>query len=149
MSERLLIEFLRRDGEPLLLSDLGMDYLDSLSLPLSRSHRPFRVEAEPRTSSRGYVHFDYQQGGIPLPDGLETRLRVGGVEVRLGTERTSQAGNRGREGSSVVQLGDRPFEVRVYLSRTAKQFWISVRALQRLCGRAARPAAPIRGGSIV
>ncbi len=145
----LLIEFLRRDGDPLQLADLGVDYLTEIQLPLARAQRPFRVEAEPQLSKKSNVYFEYQQAGVPLPDGLETRLRVGGVEVKFGEERKSQAGNPTREGKTVITVDDMPYEVTAFFTKARQHFWIKVHA-QKASGRAVSgPRKPIVGGRIV
>jgi len=70
---QLLIEYLRPDGEPLQLVDLGLDYLGELGYPLAQANRPSRVEATPKVSKAGNTFFDYSQT-VVLPHGLETRL---------------------------------------------------------------------------
>lgn len=149
MTESLLIEFLRKDGQPLQLIDLGLDYVGSLGLPVANANRPFRVEAAAKTSKKGNAYFDYSQARVPLPDGLDTRMRVGGVELVFGTVRESQKGNPLREGTTVVTLGEIPYDVTAYLTRTGESFWVKVHA-HKATGRVREaPGAPISGGRIV
>lgn len=145
---QLLIEFLRRNGEPLHLADLGVDFLTTLGIPMAQAHRPFRVEAEPKTSKAGNTYYDYAQRLIPLPDGLETRLRVGGVEVSFDPERVSQSGNPTREGRTIVMIDGIQYEVTAYISRTRQPFWVKVHA-HKAAGRKRDGGPLISGGRIV
>jgi len=146
---QLLIEYLRKNGEPLLLAELGVDFLKVLGLPMAQAQRPFRVEATPKVSKAGNTYYDYIQQSVPLPDGLETRMRVGGVEVTFGPERESQKGNPTREGNTVVALGDTPYEVTVYLSRSKQPYWVKVHAHKASGSKRSAPGGPISGGRIV
>jgi hypothetical protein len=145
----VLVEYLRSDGEPLLLADLGVDYLNHLGIALAQASRPFRVEAKPLVSKKGNTYFEYQQAGVPLPDGLETRLRVGGVDLVMGPERQSQSGNPTREARSVITVGEIAYDVTAYLTKAKQNYWVKVHA-QKSSGRSGAAArGPITGGTLV
>ncbi len=69
----LVIEFIRPDGTLLRHVDVGFEFLDAADIPLANAERPIRVE----------------MGGnlfcpaIPLPDGLQTRVRVAASKLVL------------------------------------------------------------------
>ncbi|MCL4686405.1 hypothetical protein KJ059_16830 [Myxococcota bacterium] len=149
MTDSLLIEYLRPDGEPLLLTDLGFESLEALGIPLVQANRPFRVAAEGKTSKKGNTFFDYEQGKLSLADGLETRLRVGGVELVFGPEQPSQKGNPTRKATTIVLVGDLDYEVTAYLTKTRDRFFVKVHAHKATGKRSAANSTPISGGRII
>lgn len=145
----VLVEYLRRDGTTMLLADLGIDYLQRLGIALVQAGRPFRVEPEEKTSKKGNTYFEYQQGGIPLPDGLETRIRVGGVELTMGPERQSKSGNPLREGKCVISVGGVAYDVTVYITKTREPYWVKVHAQKASAHSSTSARTPIIGGRLV
>lgn len=144
----LLIEYLRPNGEPLRLADLGFQYIESMGLPLTHAERPMRVEVEPKTSKAGNVYFEYEHKSIPLPDGLNTVLCVEGTTVSMKAERLSGAGNPTREGKAFVTVNGIDYEVTVFLTKGKRPYWVKVHAQK--AGKHQRAAAgPLTGGRIV
>lgn len=143
----LLVEYLHPDGSPLTLAELSLDFLEANGLPLANASRPFRVELEPQTSKKGNTFYSYEHGKVPLPDGLDTVLRVGGVVVTMAATHLSQSGNPTRQGVATVEHGGLRYDVRVFLTEGAKPFWVKVHA-QKAAGKARSKASPA-GGRIV
>lgn len=143
----LLVEYLHPDEQPLLLADLSLDFLEASGLPLANATRPFRVEVEPKTSKKGNTFYSYEHAKVPLPDGLDTRLAVGGTLIDFGPPRLSQAGNLTREGRARITQAGQPYDVLVYLTEGAKPYWVKVHA-QKAPGK--KPTKPgLVGGRIV
>lgn len=71
----LLIEYLRPNGEPLRLAELGLQFLESAGIPLANAERPLRVEAEGKTSKAGNTYFEYEHRCLPLPQGQRSLSR--------------------------------------------------------------------------
>ncbi|MGI8980889.1 MAG: topoisomerase DNA-binding C4 zinc finger domain-containing protein [Pirellulaceae bacterium] len=125
---KLLIEYLRPNGEPLRFVDLGTAFMESEKIPLSNALRPVRDEADERLSKRGNVFFDFARCEFPLPDGLNTVLRIRGTTVSMNVERLSEAGNPRREGKTFVVINDVNYEVAVFLTKGRNPFWVKVNA---------------------
>jgi len=143
----LLVEFVHPDGSPVLLAELGLAFIERHGLPMANATKPFRVEIEGKTSKAGNVHYTYEHGGVPLPDGFDTCLRVAGEDVALGPPRTSKAGNLTREGRSSIRVGDLDYDLLVYLTKGKSPYWVKVHA-QKAAKRAGTTAA-LNGGRIV
>src|SRR5688572_21902053 len=94
----LLVEFLRPNGQALRLEELGAAFVKAQGIAPGDARRPFRVALEVKKSQRGNAFFQYEQHGVPLPDGLDTQVRVAGVAVQMGDERPSLRGFPTREG---------------------------------------------------
>lgn len=143
----LLLEFLRSSGDPVTLADLGLEFLEANGLPMSNAVRPFRVEVEPRQSKKGNTYYSYEHAKVPLPDGLDTLLRVGGEVLDFGPPRLSQAGNLTREGRARITHHGLDYDVLAYLTEGSKPYWIKVHA-QKAPGK--KPTKPgLVGGRIV
>ncbi len=144
----LLIEYLRADGGPLRVADLGVDFMESSQVPLANAERPLRVEAAGKLSKAGNLYFAYEHRCLPLPDGLETVLRVAGTVVTMNTERVSPAGNPMRDGSVQIDIGGTAYEVSVILTKGKKPYWVKLHAMKASANP--RPAAGgLIGGKIV
>ena len=125
---KLLIEYLRPNGKPLRIVDLGLQFIESVELPLANAERPMRVEAEGKSSKAGNLYFDYEHKSLPLPDGLNTLLRIEGTIVSMKDERLSGAGNPTREGKVIVAVNNMDYEVTVFLMKGMNPYWVRVRA---------------------
>lgn len=143
----LLLEFLRPDGSTVTLADLGLEFLEANGLPMMNAVRPFRVEVEPRTSKKGNTYYSYEHAKVPLPDGLDTQLRVGGELLDFEAPRLSQSGNLTREGRARITHGSLDYDVLAYLTEGKAPYWIKVHA-QKAPGK--KPTKPgLVGGRIV
>jgi hypothetical protein len=143
LPQTIVVEFRRADGTPLKLFDLGMDFLEANGLPMAVWERSFRVEVDARVSKGGSTFYAYEQNGVPLPDGLDTGIRVADQEVTLAPERPSQSGNPSRTGQTEVKIGSSVYLAKAYLSKGKHPYWVKVVAHKK-----ATHTAP-RGGRIL
>ncbi len=145
---KLLIEYFRPDGQPLRLVDLGLEFIESAGLPLANVQRPMRVEAEAKTSKAGNTYFEYEHAALPLPDGLNTVLRVDGTTVTMQAEHLSGSGNPTRKGQDVIAVDGIDYEVTVYLTKGKKPYWVKVHA-HKARKNAQQAKGSLSGGRIV
>lgn len=126
--KKLLVEYFRIDGSPLTLLDLGSGHLHAQGIPLSNAMRPLRDEVDPIRSQRGKLYFDFERARLPLPDLLETRIRINGIDVAMGETRKTASGNSYREGTVAIKAEGISFDVSVYMSLSQRWCWLRVRA---------------------
>ncbi len=122
----VVLEFFRSDGDPVNLIDLGADFLSAQKIDPANAGRPFRVGIEAKTSKAGNVYYEYSQNGVPLPDGLNSFLKVNGALVALGGAKPSQKGNPTREGAGTMLLGGIVYDVTAYLTETKSGYYVKV-----------------------
>lgn len=122
----VLLEFLNSNGEPVRLIDLGSEFLDQMQIPPSRYGSSFRVQIEKKTSKAGNDYYNYYQNGVPLPDGLNTFLKLDGTVIPMGKTRPSQSGFPTREGHTQVLIGTTVYKVTAYLTEGKSPYWIKV-----------------------
>ena len=125
---KLLIEYLRPNGEPLRFVDLGTEFMESERMPLSNALRHVRDEAEGKLSKKGNVFFDFARAEVPLPDGLNTVLRIRGITVTMNEECLSKAGNPTRHGSAVIAISGVNYEISTVLTKGRNPYWVKVHA---------------------
>jgi hypothetical protein len=142
----IVVEFLTPAGEPLELSRLGPEFLEGQGIPQAQWERPFRVEVVARTSKAGNVYFEYQQASIPLPDGLDTGLRVEGCLLDAQDMRKSESGNPMRELRGQLSISGLSYTVTAFITQGHKPFWVKVHAQK---GAVRKPGAAPQGGRIV
>ena len=143
----LLVEYLHPDESPITLAELSLDFLEANGLPIANAGRPFRVEVEPRTSKKGNTYYSYDHGKVPLPDGLDTVLRVGGEVVAMEPSHLSQSGNPTRPGRATISHGGLRYDVTVYVTEGTAPYWVKVHA-QKAAGQTRSKTGPA-GGRIV
>jgi hypothetical protein len=122
----LLVEFLRPNGEPLRLEELGAAFVKAQGIAPGDGRRPFRVALEVKKSRLGNSFFQYEQHGVPFPDGLNTQVRVGGVAVQMGDERPSLRGFPTREGGAPVTVGGMPYTTTVFITKGRTPYYVRV-----------------------
>jgi hypothetical protein len=122
----LLVEFFRPNGQALRLEELGAAFLRTQKILPGDAKQPFRVALEVMKSRHGNAFFQYEQHSVPLPDGLDTSLRVAGITVPMGDERPSQRGLPTREGSVPVSVDGVAYTATVYLTRGRSPYYIRV-----------------------
>ena len=136
MSEPMLVEFLHPDETPVMLLDMGFSWLESQKVPMERWERSFRIELSPLLSRGGNTIYELSMPSTPLPDGLDTRLRIQGVVVGFDEERLSQSGNPTRPAREKVYVGADPYNVIVYLTKPDKPYHVKITATR--AGRKAK-----------
>jgi hypothetical protein len=124
----ILVEFVAPDGTAVTLNDLGVEFLEAHGIPMAQWERPFRIEVEARRSKAGNVFFEYQQASVPLPHGLDTRLRVEGRELDPSEVRPSQSGHPTRRLMGVTNVSGLPYTITAYVTQGKKPYWIKVHA---------------------
>lgn len=122
----IVVEFLTSDGSCVELSRLGPEFLEGQGIPQAQWERPFRVEVMARKSKAGNVYFEYQQACIPLPDGLETKLRIEGCVLEPQSVRSSGSGNPTREFRGHLSISGVPYAATAFITRGRKPFWVKV-----------------------
>lgn len=146
-SSTIMLEFLRRDRSALVLNDLGVEFLTANGIPMAQWERPFRIEIEARRSKAGNVFFEYQQASVPLPDGLDTELRVEGRLLEPADVKPSQSGHPTRRFTASIQISGLEYAVTAFVTEGKKPYWIKVHAQKGAAGKRAPAGAP-EGGRI-
>ncbi|MEK7466241.1 MAG: hypothetical protein AAB074_02400 [Planctomycetota bacterium] len=149
--ESITVEFLRADGSPVRLVDLGTAFLTSTGLASSNIQRPFRVAVEIKESKAGNAFYDYAQNGVPLPDGLATFIRIEGAIIPMSKTRPSQKGYPTREGQTDIIVGGLVYKVTAYLTEGRSPYWIKVLAHKKpdTSANIAKAQIAPRGGRIL
>jgi len=124
--DKIIVEFLRANGEPVLLSDLGVAFLATNNIAQNDANRPFRMSALKKTSKADNAYYDYSQNGVPLPDGLATFIRVEGTIIPMGRIRPSKNNYPTRDGEAQAMIGGTIYTVTVYLTESSSPFYVKV-----------------------
>jgi hypothetical protein len=143
-----VLTLLHADRSPLLLGELGTEFLTANSIGPSAWERPFRVELEPQTSKRGNVFFTYDQR-IPLPDRLDTRLQVDEVLLDALEHGVSKRGNPTRRHAGSLELRERAYDLTAYVTVTRAACWVKVHAQVHSGRRVEGSSTAPRGGKLV
>jgi hypothetical protein len=150
--DSIAIEFLTGEMQPISLRDLGEQFLLENGIDLAAADRPFRIAVEQKHSKAGNVFYEYSQHGVPLPDGLNTYIRVEGVVIPMGRIRPSkQKGYPTREGTAEIVLGATLYKVTAYLTEGKSPFYVRLVAHKKpSAGQGLKKAMKRpRGGRIV
>lgn len=126
LQDDLILEFQAPDGRAILLGDLGADFMRDNGLHAARQNDPLRIAIEPRTSKAGNTYYEYMQNGLPLPQGLDTRLVLEGEPVEMGPTRPSKNGHPTREGTAEIELDGTAYLVRAYITQGRYPYWVKV-----------------------
>jgi len=102
------------------------NFLDQHHVPPSRYTAPLQVQVEKKESKAGNGYYDYSQNGVPLPDGLNTFLKLEGTVIPMGKARPSKNGYPTREGQAHVLLGSVVYKVTAYLTEGKDPYWVKV-----------------------
>ena len=97
----------------------------------------------PSEQSR-HTFFDHSQNGLPLPDGLDSKLVLHSVELPWDPVHASKAGHSTRSASAVIVLDGSKYVAKAYISQGKSPFWIKVVAHKQL-STTGKP----RGGRLV
>ncbi|HEU0233768.1 MAG TPA: hypothetical protein VFQ94_01370 [Gallionella sp.] len=148
--DTILLEFLNTNGEPVRLIDLGVQFLDQMRVPPSRFSAPFQIKIEKKASKAGNDYYDYYQNAVPLPEGLNTFLKVEGSIIPMGKVHPSKNGFPTREGIAHVLIGSVIYKVTAYLTEGKGPFWVKVIAhkLPNTEGNIKKAQMAPRGGQI-
>lgn len=150
--ESITLEFLDPNLRPIQLLDLGSEFLDNMKVDARDAHRPFRVAIQKRASKAGNYFYEYSQNAVPLPDGLNTYLRLEGAIVPMGRIHPSQSSaHPTREGTAEVVIGSLVYKVTVYLTESRAPFYIKVIAHKKPSNTAsfAKAQQAPRGGTLI
>lgn len=148
--EKITVEFLQANGEPVKLGDLGSAFMAANGIPAGNAVLPFRVGIHKKQSQAGNAFYDYTQNSVPLPDGLNTFIRVEGTIIPMGRTRPSKAGYPTKEGEAQAIVGGIVYSITVYLTESKAPYYVKVVAHKtpdRSANAKKAQAAP-RGGKI-
>jgi hypothetical protein len=140
-----MVEFLSPELEAVLLADLAPAFLESNGVPLAHWDRPFRIEVSAKLSKAGNVYFEYQQAVVPLPHGLDTKLRVEGAVLEADEIRPSQSGHPTRRHQGTTNISGVVYAISAFVTEGKRPFWVKVHAQKGRSSALADPAAP-QGG---
>ena len=126
MPDSILVEFFHPSGEEVKLIELGKIFLSNLNIGLGSGQKPFNIAVQKRSSSKNNAYYNYVQNAVPLPDGLQTTLKVENVPIPFGEICNSQKSNPQRSGIAYIQLGNAVYEVTAYITQTKNPFYIHV-----------------------
>ena len=149
--DKITVEFLQANGNPVLLGDLGTAFLIANGVSSQKISSPFRIGIQQKPSKAGNPFYEYTQSSVALPDGLSTFVRVEGVIVPMGRTRPSQNGYPTRDGFAQVVIGGIVYKVTVIITEGKSPFWIKVLAHKVPDNKAAleKARAVPKGGSII
>jgi len=122
----IVLEFIRSSGEPVRLLDLGSDFLDENQITSPNHSKPYRIAIAKKLSKAGNSYYEYSQNGLPLPDGLNTYLRVDGTVLPFGKTRASKTGHPTREGQAKILLSGTLYKVTAYITEAKFPFYVKV-----------------------
>ena len=128
LPDTVRLEFLNSNGEAVRLIDLGSQFLDQMQIPPSRFSAPLQIQIEKKESKAHNQYYDYSQNGLPLPDGLQTFLKIEGSVIPMGKAHPSKNGYPTRGGHAHVLLGATVYKVTAYITEGKNPFWIKVLA---------------------
>ena len=127
--DAITLEFLDTNLGPVQLLDLGRDFLDAARIDARDARRPFRIALERKDSKAGNHFYDYSQNGVPLPDGLNTYLRLEGAIIPMGRIHPSKTNKHPtREGTAEIVVGGVVYKVTAYLTEGKTPFYVKVLA---------------------
>ena len=130
--ETITLELLDPNLSPIQLLDLGREFLDASHIDAHKARRPFRVAIERKESKAGNSFYDYSQNAVPLPDGLNTYLRIEGAIIPMGRIHPSKTSKHPtREGTAEVVVGGVIYKVTAYLTEGKTPFYIKVFAAKK------------------
>lgn len=122
----IMAEFLRPDGSPLLLGELGAEFMELNGVGLDRRLAPFRVAIRQKTSKAGNFFYEYSQNAIPFPTGFDTLVRVEHQIIPLGRLHQSEKGNPTREGNLEIPINGTIYRIVVYLTSSKMPFFVRI-----------------------
>ncbi len=115
-------------GQPIEWGELDFDYLQENGIAAIRWEQPMRLALEPRTSHRGNTFYSCECSGLPLPDGLDTALRIDRVPFMEVSRGKSKRGNPTVRLTCSLELHSRRYEATAFLTRGRRGLWIKVHA---------------------
>jgi hypothetical protein len=126
MPKTLRIELMHPDGKPVRIREIGTDAMAALGISAGAADKPLVMEAEAQISKAGNTYYDFWQNALPLPDQLDTRIKVDGNEIPLGPAHDSRRGNPTRRGNLLMDVSGVPCDVDAYLTISPKPMYIKV-----------------------
>lgn len=120
----VVVEFLRPSGSEVKLVELGGAYLLKLHIKSEDTHKPFCMAVPKQRSSKDNAFYNHKENAVPLPDGLQTLVKVQNVIIPMGEIDYSKKNNPQRSGVAQIQLGKTVYEVTAYITQTKHPFYI-------------------------
>ncbi|MBI4218731.1 MAG: hypothetical protein HY682_01210 [Chloroflexi bacterium] len=142
-----IVTFHHPSGEPVTWGEFDPAFLRANRIGPSSWERPVRVELVAQQSKQGNTFFNYEQGGVPLPDGLETELRLDDLTLRADEVGKSKRGNPTRRYHGMLTIAGIQYEIIGYVTKTRSSYWVKVH-VQKVA-RGGGSAAEPRGGRFV
>jgi hypothetical protein len=130
-ADHMTLEFLYSTGEPIRLIDLGTTFLNENHIESSNYSNPFRIAIHTKESRAGNAYYEYSQNGLPLPDGLNTFLKIEGAVIPFGKTRPSKNGYPTREGQTQVLMGNTMYKVTAYITEAKLPFYVKIVAYRK------------------
>ncbi|MBA3708816.1 MAG: hypothetical protein H0W83_08375 [Planctomycetes bacterium] len=149
--DQITLEFYRSNGDVARLIDMGLEFLKANAIDPSRHNNPFRVGIEKRPSKAGNMYFEYSQNALPLPDGLNTFIKIEGTVIPMGSTRPSGKGYPTREGQTTILVGSTVYMVTAYLTEGKVGYYVKVHAHKKPSASKSMLKAQMapKGGSIL
>lgn len=142
-----IVTFHHPSGDAVTWGELDPEFLRASGIGPSSWDRPVRVELVAQRSKRGNTFFSYEQGRLPLPDGLETEIRLDGVALEADEVGESKRGNPTRRHHGTLTIDGTPYDAVGYVAKSRSPYWVKVH-VQKAVGRRGSVAEP-RGGRFV
>jgi hypothetical protein len=125
--EFVVVDFLREDLSPVTQGNLGNTFLQLLGITSIENEKPFKVAVEKKLSKAENAYYEFSQTKIPLPDGLNTFLRIEGVVIPMGKVHPSKTSkNPTREGEALIVIGNQLYKVTAYLTETKADYYVKL-----------------------
>ena len=123
----VVVDLLNADASPVTHGDLNPEFLQSLGINHVIPDKPFRVAVDKKMSKAGNAYYEYTQNHIPLPNGLQSFVRIEGVVIAMGKIKPSKTSkNPTREGEAIIVIGSQLYDVTAYLTETKSGFYVKV-----------------------
>ncbi|WP_339096285.1 hypothetical protein WDJ50_03055 [Deinococcus sp. VB142] len=143
--ENIQLEFLRPDGTALTFRELSDEFCRTNGIEGDRKDSPVRVAIASKTSQAGNIFYDFSMNGMPLPDGLNTILRLEGNILSFGPEAKSKNGNPTRKARADILVGGQLYISEGYLTQGKNGYYVKAVAHKKPSPPAPKP----RGGSFI
>ncbi len=121
-----ILSFHHPSGEAVTWGEFDPAFLKINKIGPSSWDQPVRVQLVAQQSKRGNTYFCYEQGELPLPDGLETELHLDATPLEANQVGQSKRGNATRRYSGTFLIGGIPYEVVGYVTESRSPYWVKV-----------------------
>ena len=122
----IVAEFFISPGDPVRMVDLGLNCLEEVGYPLSKSDNTLKIALEQKLSNAGNIYYQYVQNAVPLPSGLASLIKIEGFFIPLNKSGFSEKQYPFREGKAEIFVGKQSYIANLYISKTKSPYYIKI-----------------------